>query len=290
MNTKVTILGSGAAEAIPAFFCDCRVCRNAREKGGKEIRFRTSYNFGGVLQIDYGPDILQAFVKHPELNEMKHLLVTHAHGDHLSPQEFWFRGRGFCTKPFGDGRPLGVHGSAASIARAVGYEANPTPQGPEPDSEHAEYMRLAPHVVKAGDVFTLDDIGAEVRAFQANHAPNINALVYIVTMGGRTVLFFNDSGYPTEKTREMLKALNGGLHIDLAIYDNTGAFQGWRDGHMGAQAVLDTIAFFRECGLSDDRTTNVVNHFSHNGGATHEELCEFWSKHGVLVGYDDMIV
>lgn len=290
MDTKVTILGSGAAEAVPAFFCNCRVCRNAREKGGKEIRFRTSYNFGGTLQVDFGPDILQAFVKHPELNNMRHLLVTHAHGDHLTPQEFWFRGRGFCTQPFDEGRLLGVHGASASIARAVGFEANPTPQCNEPDSAHAEYMRIAPHIVNPGDVFTLDDIGAEVRAFRANHAPHITALVYIVTMGGRTVFFYNDSGYPTAETRDALLALNGKIHVDLAIYDNTGAFQNWRDGHMGAQAVLDTMAFFRECGLIDGRTTNVVNHFSHNGGATHEELCGFWAEHNVLVGYDDMTV
>ena len=52
----LTILGSGAAEGIPASFCDCRICREARKSGGRDIRMRTAYSLNERVQIDMGPD------------------------------------------------------------------------------------------------------------------------------------------------------------------------------------------------------------------------------------------
>jgi hypothetical protein len=37
---KIKLLGTGAAEGIPAFCCKCPVCLEAEEIGGKEIRRR----------------------------------------------------------------------------------------------------------------------------------------------------------------------------------------------------------------------------------------------------------
>ena len=38
---KLKYYGTGGGGGIPEIFCDCRVCRNAREVGGKEIRTRS---------------------------------------------------------------------------------------------------------------------------------------------------------------------------------------------------------------------------------------------------------
>ncbi len=35
---KLKILGSAAAEGVPALFCVCPVCQAARENGGRDIR------------------------------------------------------------------------------------------------------------------------------------------------------------------------------------------------------------------------------------------------------------
>ena len=37
---KIKYLGTAAAEAIPALFCTCDVCRKARKVGGRELRLR----------------------------------------------------------------------------------------------------------------------------------------------------------------------------------------------------------------------------------------------------------
>ena len=53
---KVHYLGTGAAEGIPAIFCECPVCKTARLKAGKEIRTRTQALIDDELLIDFGPD------------------------------------------------------------------------------------------------------------------------------------------------------------------------------------------------------------------------------------------
>jgi phosphoribosyl 1,2-cyclic phosphate phosphodiesterase len=34
----------------------------------------------------------------------------------------------------------------------------------------------------------------------------------------------------------------------------------------------------------------VANHFSHNGGANYEALCQWFAPHGIEVAYDGMVL
>ena len=38
---KITFLGTAAAEGIPALFCNCQCCTEARRRGGKNLRTRS---------------------------------------------------------------------------------------------------------------------------------------------------------------------------------------------------------------------------------------------------------
>ena len=49
---KLQYWGTAAAEALPAIFCRCEVCKKARERGGKNIRMRPNAMIDGVLKID----------------------------------------------------------------------------------------------------------------------------------------------------------------------------------------------------------------------------------------------
>ena len=53
---KIQFLGTAAAEGIPALFCQCPVCRQARAAGGKEIRTRSGAIIDGKLKLDFGYD------------------------------------------------------------------------------------------------------------------------------------------------------------------------------------------------------------------------------------------
>ncbi len=77
-------LGTGAAEGIPSPFCRCRVCENARKVKGKEIRHRSCFRLSNEVLIDFGPDVFSQLVKYnQDLYDLKHLLITHFHADHL---------------------------------------------------------------------------------------------------------------------------------------------------------------------------------------------------------------
>jgi phosphoribosyl 1,2-cyclic phosphate phosphodiesterase len=83
MSTKLTILGSGPAFGIPRPGHTDITCRDARRKGSRSRRMRSSlfakYRGHNIL-IDAGPDILEqlqmAKVKKPDA-----VFLTHAHAD-----------------------------------------------------------------------------------------------------------------------------------------------------------------------------------------------------------------
>ena len=53
---KFRFLGTAAAEGIPALFCECAVCKEAREKGGRHIRTRSQALIDDDLLIDFNAD------------------------------------------------------------------------------------------------------------------------------------------------------------------------------------------------------------------------------------------
>ena len=282
------VLGSAAAEGVPAFYCNCRVCREAAARGGREIRGRTSYNFGGVLQIDFGPDMLQAFQRfYPRLNNIRHLLITHAHEDHLDPGELWYRARGFSRLP-AETPPLVIHGAPAAFAR-IQREMAATLTSFRDRARLFEHANLTFHEIAPFQTFEIPDIGATVRTFAAKHAPDLTSMLFLITMGGRTIFIGNDTGFFQDETMEALKALAGKIHVDIIVLDCCGAFlKNYRDFHMSADVNLELFAELEKMGFIDAKTIKVANHFSHNGNATHAELCDFFEPKGIVVGYDGL--
>ena len=301
MNTRpekpqLLVLGSAAAEGIPAVFCDCRVCRAAIERGGPDVRARTCYNFGGAIQIDFGPDALQIWQSHREvLSRMRHVLVTHAHEDHLRPEDLLYRGPGFASVPIPDGI-VTVHGTHQTLDyMAQCFWLKPG----ETILDKMAWARLAFHEFNQFDAFALPDCGAFVRTFAADHAVRLDPCILAVTMGGRTVLIGHDTGYFPAKTWDALEALRGELSIDIAVLDDTGMLKGapgapagdaWRQNHMSAPPILETFDRLGSLGLLAPGCIRAVNHFSHNGGSTHDEMRAFYEPRGITVCHDGLVL
>lgn len=299
MNTTtekptLLVLGSAAAEGIPALFCDCRVCRAAIEHGGPDVRARTSYNFGGAIQIDFGPDILQAWQQHRDvLSKMRHVLITHAHEDHLHPEDLLYRGPGFASVPIPDGI-VTVHGTGKTYGKIrEGFWLRPQ----ETFEEKLARSRLTFHEFRQFDAFALPDCGAFVRTFAADHDIRLDPCILTVAMEGRTVLIGHDTGYFPEATWKALEALRGELSIDIAVLDDTGMLKGapgapagdaWRQNHMSAPPILETFDRLEALGLLAPGCIRAVNHFSHNGGSTHDEMRAFYEPLGIAVCHDGM--
>ena len=82
---KVTVLGSGAWEGIPALFCSCRVCVLAANPTSKDYRTRPQFlvtkGHRGFL-LEAGPDIrTQTANRH--LSMIKDFVISHWHFDHM---------------------------------------------------------------------------------------------------------------------------------------------------------------------------------------------------------------
>ena len=96
---KLKYYGTGAGYGLPEVFCDCRICRHARENGGKNIRTRSMALLDGCLAIDLSVDTFHhcAFAG-LDMRKVKHVLVTHNHHDHFFTSDLFSRVRGM-TEP-----------------------------------------------------------------------------------------------------------------------------------------------------------------------------------------------
>lgn len=285
---KFRYLGTGAAEGIPAMFCHCPLCEKARALGGKNIRSRAQALVNDDLLLDLGPDTYWHVCRFGvDLAKIRTLLITHAHEDHYTPSELAYRRRPFAylsgDKAPGadDGFPrLDVYISRGSYDYrcVLPLEQQEFGSGAAP---------LDFHVAEAFRPFAAGRY--TVTPLTANHAPGFEALNYIVSDGERSVFYAHDTGLLPEETYAYLAQAKP--HLDLISFDCTGMAAGHDTGggyHMNLARNLVTRERLCALGLADENTVWCVNHFSHNGKSTHEELCEIMAKEGFLVSYDGM--
>lgn len=59
---KLIYLGTAAFEGIPAIFCSCPICNEARILGKRNIRTRSQAIINDDLLIDFNPDTFTHFL------------------------------------------------------------------------------------------------------------------------------------------------------------------------------------------------------------------------------------
>ena len=81
---KVVVLGTGAADGWPSPFCECLSCTDMRLRG--HVRTPTAALIDDAVLVDAGPTVPSAAARAgASLRDVHHVLVTHAHPDHLDP-------------------------------------------------------------------------------------------------------------------------------------------------------------------------------------------------------------
>ncbi|MDD3118625.1 MAG: MBL fold metallo-hydrolase [Victivallales bacterium] len=270
---KVTLMGSAAAEAVPALWCDCDVCRQARRNGGKDIRMRTSYLIDRDTMVDFGPDAFSQTLRYGvDWTQLRRIVFTHAHEDHLNPVEFMWREPSYSrvtsrVKIIGSPRVL------ARLERETGHTCNE--------------LQLDPVPVGPGD--RLDDGDLSLLCLKANHEDNSGqALNFVLSRGGKNLLIANDTGWWDEEVWQQIAS----CRLDAAIIDATMGvatkYLDWRNGHMGARTTTAFRDKLLQLGAITPATPVCANHFSHNGEALHHRLEDFFAPHRIMVGYDGM--
>lgn len=277
------LLGSAAAEGWPALFCACEACREARRRGGKDIRRRTTYQLGDTIRVDLGPDSYASMIAFGlDYAPLQHLFITHSHPDHWCPDELAWRRRGYSRIP--EDSLLTIYGN-----RAVG-------EGLLDRFPHLDDIRACFNQLDAIESVTLgDDISAV--ALEASHASEEEqALNYLFRVGGRNVVIGNDTGWWPPQTWEVLQKYQ--LHVVVMDCTSGPRGTGPRDAetswvgthHLNCEWVVEVRDELARRGALAADCRFIANHFSHNGGWLHDQLEAFFMPHGILTGYDGMEV
>lgn len=272
---KIKFLGTAAAEAVPAISCCCDVCNYARRAGGRNIRSRSQALVNDDLLIDFNADTLwHVTANNIDMSRVNDCLITHSHGDHLYVEEICNYRPDFCH---GRKVPMTFY-SGDSGYRKIAAVAR------------ADFMHGAVNavLVMQGETFAVCGGKYTVTAMPANHDDGASPLLYSVTDGAGRMFYGHDTGYFCEQTWQTLAKL--GRH-DLVTLDCTGCLGiggDWVDYHMSFGTVLKVAERMKQIGAADDKTIVIVNHFSHNGGQSYDQMAEECAKRGVIVSYDGM--
>ena len=271
---KIKYYGTGAAEGVPALYCSCDVCRYSIQHGGRNLRTRSQALINGRLLMDMPPDTLYHY-QHLGLPicDIKHVLITHKHADHLHPHTINIRSAGFVKEELS---PLNIYGSMPTIDLIF----DELRKGGVLDRGKWNLNELSPF-----KEVTID--GFSVIPFKANHAFETYPYIYDISDGEKRLLYCHDSGVFLDETLEHMKNISPyynlvSLDCTMGISDSTG------HKHMNLDNCIETANKFISLGYADKNTIFVLNHFSHNGSVTYDSLLPLAESNGFIVAYDGM--
>lgn len=272
---KLKYLGTAAAEGIPGMFCNCRVCRNALKIRGKEIKTRSQALLDDKLLIDFPADTYMHILNHGlDLRNIHNVIITHSHSDHFYPNDFWCRFEGIAYDIVEE--PLNIYVTEA------GYNEALRQLGEDLNETRVKFHKIAPF-----EPFDVEDY--HIIPLAADHDSSSNPVIYIIEKGGKSLLYAHDTGIFPDSTWDYLEKYN--KKFELISLDCTGMAQkNWRRSHLCLNTDKEVYDRLTEIGVCDKNTIVYVNHFSHNGMLTHEELVVEAEKYGFLVTYDSLEV
>lgn len=271
---KLKYFGTAAYEGFPAIGCTCDACRRAWAAGGKNMRMRTQALVDETLLLDFPADTMHFFMKYRvNYEKIKACLVSHAHSDHLYVGDVEALGNGYTHNE----RKEPLH----FFVGETGYQS----LAPKVELEHVK-PRVDATMVSPLDRFLIDDY--QILAVRATHDPNSSPLTYRIEKGGKAMYFAHDTGTLCE---ESLQALESAGRLDCISLDcNNGFLPERRKRHLGLDTALEQLEELDKRGIIDKNTVKILNHFSHNGKATYDDIAPRAERYGLLVSYDGMEV
>lgn len=278
---KLQYLGTAAAEALPAIFCNCPTCVTARARGGKNIRGRSGAVLDGSLMIDFPPDIyMHSLNLKLNMNAIRDIVVTHSHMDHFDAVELTTASPEYYAHNGENAHPFQIYGNG-NVGRALR-------EGILGEFGHPVDF-LPYHRVRAYQPFCVQDFTfTPLPALHALGDPTEDAFIYLIQKDGKSLLYANDTGIFYDEVFDYLKKT--GVMLNLVSFDCT--FGKLPDGknHMGIPDNLQVQQRLARQGNVGESTRYVITHFSHNCGSCHEELVEAAAQYGYTVAYDGMQV
>ena len=266
-------LGTGAAEGIPALFCECDVCAHAQRAGGKNLRLRSGALVDERIMIDFPPDTLS--VKHRlglNLAKVEHIFFTHSHLDHLAAGELCYRAANYCV---GRQNPikLHLHGNEKVldvIRKMFLFDMDKV----------ADCVQL--HPVEA--FVPVEAGGITFTPLPANHDKREPCMLYLLEKGDARLLYANDTGALPEQTIQFL----AGKRLSVVSLDCTMGMRQHSGGHMGLPDNLLIKQRLMAQGSADECTQFIAHHISHNDNVSYDSFAERAAGTGFVCSYDGM--
>lgn len=80
---KLKIVGSGGMSIISSSFCKCKICQEARQKGGRYERLGPSLYIDDIKMLIDTPEEIAVACNRQNITEVKHLSISHSDPDHV---------------------------------------------------------------------------------------------------------------------------------------------------------------------------------------------------------------
>lgn len=273
---KILFMGTGAAEGVPAVFCNCDHCKKIRAAGQEEYRTRSQVLIDGVLSVDFPPDAYAHSLRFGSpFSGLKYLLATHSHMDHFYAHDFILFGYKY-AKPESD--KLSIYGN--SEVGKVFSECTRREMKPEV-AKNVEFNLLKPFS-------EFETGGYRVVVIPASHEKSEECLLFYIERNGKGYLHLYDTGRMRDDAFDYLaerRAKADVVAFDCTFADHTGG-EGAR--HMG---IVDDMLMKEKLvsrGIVDGKTRYIITHFSHNADPTRARLSEIERKYGVTAAYDGL--
>lgn len=271
---KLKYYGTAAAEGVPALYCSCDTCKYSKKVGGRNVRTRSQALIDSSLLIDVCPDTLyHCHVYGLELEKVEHVLITHNHSDHLDCPTLNFRSGGFVPHPL---PPINIYGSMPSIDSVF----DSLRKSGVLERGKWNLFELSPFTVAKVGKYT-------VIPYKANHDFRTYPNIYEISDGEKRILYGHDTGYFLDETWAYIEKEKP--YFDLVSLDCTmGIASSGGHHHMNVDDCVKVKERLTEAGCADEKTIFVLNHFSHNGHVSYDELVPEAGQKGFLVSYDGM--
>ncbi|MFQ6096686.1 MAG: MBL fold metallo-hydrolase [Armatimonadota bacterium] len=270
---RIVVLGSGAADYDMSRTCRCKVCSAARKRGGRNVRTYASAWVEPDLLIDCGPTCHERLCALGDAPVVRHVVVTHSHGDHCDAEALAAVARDFAP----DGE-LRVYGNGNSLEKLA---ADCDECGLLPPAEM--------HVLREGK--TRKTGRFTTLALPANHSrAHEDTLIFAISDGPRSLLYAADTAWPLDEAWNLLAEAD----LDLAIVEATFGYLSAGDHpdlmtqHLNFEEAERLMCTLRERGLLKPDAPFVLTHISQHYVPPHDDIEPDIASRAMTLAYDGM--
>ncbi len=277
---KVLVLGTAAATGIPLVFCNCKVCKNARENKSKDVRTRSSILINDEFLIDLNPDICtQTITNNVDLGKVKYLALTHSHIDHFDAGHFITRWSEYATQDLehlnifcSKGTSLDINNQIKEVTFDIFSDF------------WQKNMNYSLNILADGATKELADY--KITAIDSKHDGNVESLVYIISYQNKHLFYGTDLLEITAEAWEILK----NYKLDIVFLDQTYGKGFNNGGHLDTEQVASIIKKMTEENIIDSKSLVYATHISHEGNGNHSEMEITAQQNNYHIAYDGLLI